>query len=173
MGFFDKLKAGLAKTKHPGRFEQVYAQPRILVDGAHNPESIHALMKSLGAHIRYDSLIVIFGCAADKEIGGMLTKLGLGADKIIFTKAEGNARAADPRDLQRRFAEVSPKMCQVEKTLKDAINVAAKAAQRDDLICVTGSFYLAGEAKKLLEERKARDASVRVVSASQKSSARG
>lgn len=164
---------GLAKTQHPGRFEQVYAQPRIFVDGAHNPESIQALMKSLGAYVGYDSLIVVFGCAADKEIGGMLSKLSLGADKIIFTRAEGNARAADPRDLQRRFSDLSSKMSLVEKSLKDAINAAAKGAQKGDLICITGSFYLAGEAKKLLEERKARDASVRVVSGASKTALRG
>ena len=147
--------AGLAKTPNPARMEQIYSQPRIIVDGAHNPESIHALMKSLGAHVKYDSLIVIFGCAADKDIPGMLTRLGTGADKIIFTRAESNPRAADPRELHRRFAEAQGKMTQIAPTLKEAINMAAKAAQKDDLICVTGSFYLAGEAKKLLEAKKA------------------
>ncbi|MBL8876712.1 MAG: bifunctional folylpolyglutamate synthase/dihydrofolate synthase [Phycisphaerae bacterium] len=154
--------AGLAKTPNPARMELVYSQPRIIVDGAHNPESIHALMKSLGAHIKYDSLIVIFGCASDKDIAGMLARLGTGADKVIFTRAESNPRAADPRDLLRRFSESSTKMCLAEKSLKDAINAAAKSAHKDDLICITGSFYLAGEAKKLLAAKKASDASVRV-----------
>ncbi|MFO0859974.1 MAG: folylpolyglutamate synthase/dihydrofolate synthase family protein [Phycisphaerales bacterium] len=157
------VSAGLAKTANPGRLEQIYSQPRIIVDGAHNPESIHALMKTMGAHLRYDSLIVIFGCATDKDIPGMLARLGTGADKIIFTRAEGNARAADPRDLHRRFVEHSGKMSQVASSLKDAINIAAKAAQRDDLICITGSFYLAGEAKRLMEQRRARDTTVQVV----------
>ncbi|MGH7243277.1 MAG: bifunctional folylpolyglutamate synthase/dihydrofolate synthase [Phycisphaerales bacterium] len=154
--------AGLAKTPNPARMELIYSQPRIVVDGAHNPESIHALMKSLGAHIKYDSLIVIFGCAADKDVAGMLTRLGTGADKIIFTRAEGNARAADPRELHRRFAETPGKMSQVAPSLKEAINMAAKAAQKEDLICVTGSFYLAGEAKKLMEAKKASDTAVRL-----------
>lgn len=154
--------AGLAKTPNPARMELIYSQPRIIVDGAHNPESIHALMKSLGAHVKYDSLIVIFGCASDKDIPGMLARLGTGADKVIFTRAESNPRATDPRDLQRRFSETSTKMCLVEKSLKDAINAAAKSASRDDLICITGSFYLAGEAKKLIAAKKASDASVRL-----------
>jgi dihydrofolate synthase/folylpolyglutamate synthase len=157
-----RAAAGLAQTPNPARMELIYSQPRIVVDGAHNPESIHALMKSLGAHIKYDSLIVIFGCAADKDITGMLSRLGTGADKIIFTKADGNARAADPRELHRRFAELPGKMSQVAPSLKEAINMAAKAAQKDDLICITGSFYLAGEAKKLMDAKKASDVSVRV-----------
>lgn len=154
--------SGLAKTPNPGRLEQIYSQPRIVVDGAHNPESIHALMKSLGAHVKYDSLIVIFGCANDKDVAGMLARLGTGADKIIFTRAADNPRAADPRELHRRFSETPGKMSQVAPSLKEAINIAAKAAQRDDLICITGSFYLAGEAKALLEEKKSRDGGVRL-----------
>ncbi|MBL8964067.1 MAG: bifunctional folylpolyglutamate synthase/dihydrofolate synthase [Phycisphaeraceae bacterium] len=144
---------GLARTRNPGRMEQVWSSPRVIIDGAHNPESVGGVMKALGAHLRYDSLVVIFGCAADKNILGMLSRIASGADKVIFTRAENNARAADPRDLQRRFAEVSHKMSLTAPTLKDAINLAARAVGRDDLICITGSFYIAGEARRLFEAR--------------------
>lgn len=147
------VAAGLAKTPNHGRLEQVWDRPRIIVDGAHNPESIHALVKAIGAHIRYDSMVVIFGCASDKNVTGMLSKIALGADKIIFTKASGNPRSMDPRELQRRFADVSSKMTQIAPNLKEAINLAARAVARDDLVCITGSFYLAGEAKRLLAEK--------------------
>ncbi len=145
-----EIARGLARTRNPGRMEQIWANPRIIVDGAHNPESVGGLIKALGAHVRYDSLVVIFGCASDKDVPGMLSKIATGADKVIFTRADNNARSVDPRELQRRFAEVSHKMSQTAPTLKDAVNIAARAVGRDDLICVTGSFYLAGEAKKLL-----------------------
>ena len=143
---------GLARTSSHGRLEEVWSSPRILIDGAHTPESVHALVRAIGAHIRYDSMVVIFGCASDKNIDGMLDRISLGADKIIFTRASDNARAADPAELQRRFSERQVKMTQVEPTLKDAINTAARAVARDDLILVTGSFHLAGEAKRLLGE---------------------
>jgi dihydrofolate synthase/folylpolyglutamate synthase len=128
----------------------VHTAPRIIVDGAHNPDSVQGLMRAIGAHLKYDSMVVIFGCAADKDVPGMLAKVALGADKIIFTKATGHSRGVEPRELQRRFADVSPKMAQVAPNVKEAINMAGRAVTRDDLICVTGSFYLAGEAKKLL-----------------------
>ncbi len=145
---------GLARTSTAGRMEQVCASPRILIDGAHTTDSINALVRAVGAHVKYDSMVVIFGCADDKDVKGMLTKLALGADKIIFTRAAGNPRAMDPRELARRFAEVSGKMTQVAKTLPDALAIACKAVGRDDIICVTGSFYLAGEAKKHITERR-------------------
>ena len=59
----------------------------------------------------------------------------------------------DPRDLARKFTEVSGRMAQPYSTLKEALNKAAQAVGRDDLILVTGSFTLAGEAKRLLMEK--------------------
>jgi dihydrofolate synthase/folylpolyglutamate synthase len=148
-----KVAEGLARTPNEGRLEVLGHQPRIVLDGAHTPDSIHCLVKAIGAHIRYDSMVVIFGCAADKDVKAMLSKIALGADKIIFTRAAGNARAMDPRELQRKFAEISPKMTQIARTLPDALSIASRAVHRDDLICVTGSFHLVGEAKKILAEQ--------------------
>jgi len=145
-----KLIEGLADTRLPGRMEMVWQEPRILLDGAHNASSMAALIKSIGAHIPYDSLVVVFGCAGDKDVLGMLRELNLGADKIIFTRAKTNPRAMDPTELQQKFLEVSEKMAQTAETLDEALNLAARAVSREDLICVTGSFYLVGEAKKYL-----------------------
>ena len=146
---------GLTTTQSSGRMEFVHSSPRIVVDGAHNPESIGELVKTLGAHVKYDSLVVVFGCAADKDVTGMLAKIATGADKIIFTRAEGSARAIDPKELMRKFGEVSTKMAQVALTVKDALNLAARAVTRGDLICVTGSFAIAGEAKRALMAKAA------------------
>lgn len=144
------IATGLLRTPSFGRLELVHEEPRVVIDGAHTPDSVAALMKSVGQRYRYDNLIVIFGCAADKDLSGMMSRLSAGGDKIIFTKASDNARAADPRDLQRKLVE---KPSQISPTVKDAINLAAKAAGRDDLILVTGSFYIAGEAKRLFAQR--------------------
>lgn len=155
-----RVAAGLAQTPANGRLEIVHRRPTVLVDGAHNPESIHALVKAVGAHLRFDSMVVVFGCMADKDVPGMLTRLSLGADKIIFTRPSDSPRAMDPRDLARKFIEVSSsgaaghKMVQVAPSLRDAMNLAARAVGRDDLICVTGSFAMAGEAKRLLREKQ-------------------
>ena len=146
------LYAGLAATNVPGRMEIAWEQPRILLDGAHNPGAIGALMRCVGAYTPYDSMICVFGCCEDKDIPAMLEKLALGADKIIFTRAKNTPRAADPDELQKAFEERSGKMSQVASTLGEALTIASRAVGRDDLICVTGSFYLVGEAKKFLAD---------------------
>lgn len=147
-----KVALGLAQTTIPGRMEMAWKSPRILLDGAHNEASLTALIRSIGAHVPYDSMVMIFGCAADKDVEGLLDKIALGADKLIFTKAASNPRAMNPRELQKRFAAVSGKMTQVADNLHEAFNLASRAVSRGDLIVVTGSFYLVGEAKKYLAD---------------------
>jgi dihydrofolate synthase/folylpolyglutamate synthase len=146
-----KVIDGLAATRTPGRMELVRRDPRILLDGAHNPEALGALVKAIGAHIPYDSMIMIFGCAADKDVEAMLERVDTVGDKIIFTKAKANPRAAEPAGLAKTFESRFVKMNQVADSLDEALSIARRAASRDDLICVTGSFYLVGEAKKLIE----------------------
>ncbi|MFA6044367.1 MAG: cyanophycin synthetase, partial [Phycisphaerales bacterium] len=162
-----KVALGLERTPSHGRMEVVMDRPRVIVDGAHTPESVAGVMKTLGGMGRYDSTVAVFGCAADKDVPGMLKALAQGADKVIFTRAANNTRAADPRDLHRKFAEISPKMSQTAPCVKDAINIAHQAINRDDLIVVLGSFAIAGEAKRLIMERdkkpKADDATIREV----------
>lgn len=138
---------GLAKTRLPGRMELVSEDPRVLIDGAHNPPSVEALIKTIGQHISYDSMVVIFGCAADKDVDGMLDQIAMGADKVIFTK-NGTMRSADPEDLALRFEERTGRMAQWADNVSEALRVAGSVATRGDIICVTGSFYLAGEAKR-------------------------
>ncbi len=150
----DKLTAGLAATKVPGRMEVVSHRPRILCDGAHNPAAMNALMRCVGAHVPYDSMVCVFGCCADKDVGEMIDKVNLGADKVIFTRAASTPRAAAPEDLQKLFQERSGKMSQVARSVPEAIEMAIRAVSREDLICVTGSFYVVGEALKHLSERK-------------------
>lgn len=144
-----KVTRGLASVKMPGRLEVVSNSPRIVLDGAHNAESMKCLMKAIAAHIPGESMVVVFGCAADKDIDGMLREVGTAADKIILTRVPGNLRAADPKDLARRLAEAG-KMSQIAEDVGQALSLARKAVGREDLICVTGSLHLVGEAKRVM-----------------------
>lgn len=147
-----KAIEGLAKAKLPGRMETIHESPRILVDGAHNAASVEALMRAIGQNIPYDSMVVIFGARIDKDIRGMLRHIQLGADKVIFTSA-ASPKAADPAELAAEYAEQCGKMAQVAATLEEALEIAERAVTREDLICITGSFYLVGKAKELVEQR--------------------
>ncbi len=145
-----KAIEGLGQVRLAGRMEMLGADPRILVDGAHNAASVDALMRAIGQNIPYDSMVVIFGCQADKDIDGMIDQVQLGADKAIFTHTE-SPRSADPHELAARYVGRSGKMAQVAEHLEEALQIASSAVTREDLICITGSFYLVGKAKRILD----------------------
>jgi dihydrofolate synthase/folylpolyglutamate synthase len=145
---------GLAKVTIPGRMEMVSQTPRVLVDGAHNAASLDAMMKAIGQHIPCDSIVVIFGCCSDKDIPGMLQRITSGADKVIFVPV-ANPRTADAEELAAQYTELYGKMAQVAPSLEAALAIANRAVTKEDLIAITGSFYLVGEAKKLFAARAA------------------
>lgn len=164
LAMLDKLKAhgyeiddekainGLKNVSMTGRMEFICEDPRIMVDAAHNAASIKALVAAIGQHIPYDSMVVIFGCNSDKDIAGMLDQLQYGADKVIFTRSN-SPKAMYPQDLADMYGEICGKMCQTALTLKEALRIAQSAVDREDLICITGSFYLVGQAKMDLSKR--------------------
>ena len=147
----DDAVRGLNGVYVPGRMEIIRDDPRVLVDGAHNAASMKALMRAMGQHIAYDSLVLIFGCAADKDIPGMMREIATGADKVIFTQARNNPRAAKPQDLAEAYEECCGRAAQTAEDSEKAIHIALSAVSRKDLICITGSFCLVGESKGLLQ----------------------
>ena len=149
----EKAIKGLASVYLPGRMELIREDPRVLVDGAHNAASIRALIRGVGQHIPYDSMVMVFGCAADKDIRGMMEQIATGADKVIFTRAS-NVRSADPKELADIYTELSDgRVAQTTENLTEAMNIANSAVSREDLICICGSFYLVGEAKMMLQKK--------------------
>jgi dihydrofolate synthase/folylpolyglutamate synthase len=147
----ERATEGLNDVSLTGRMEMIYDDPRIMIDAAHNAASIRALIHAIGQNIPYDSMVVIFGCNSDKDVKGMLHQLQFGADKVIFTRSK-SAKAMFPEDLAEMYTEMCGKMCQSATTLGEALRLARSAVDREDLICITGSFYLIGQAKKRFQK---------------------
>lgn len=144
----DKKSAlGLSDVSLTGRMEIISDDPRIIVDAAHNAASVKALIQAIGQHVPYDSMVIIFGCNSDKDVRGMLEQIQYGADKVIFTRSN-SAKAVFPQDLAEMYTEICGKMCQTAMTVREAVKIAKSAVGREDLICITGSFYLVGQAKE-------------------------
>lgn len=85
----------------------------------------------------------------------MLEQVSLGADKVIFTRSDNNPKSASPEDLSSRYVERFGKMAQAVDTFSQAMDIATRAISREDLVTVTGSFYLIGEAKRFFLNRTA------------------
>lgn len=137
---------GLRKTRWEARMEILQNKPLFLLDGAHNPAGIDALCRFLKKEFSDKKLIFIFGALADKDYRGMLGKIVPLSRKIILTglNAKRSAFPLAMRDIVRQMGREPV----VVENVRQAIEEALQSAGRKDMICATGSFYLAGETKQ-------------------------
>jgi len=149
----ERAMDGLKAVSLVGRMEIICDDPRIIVDTAHNAASIRALVQAIGQHVPYDSMVVIFGCNSDKDIKGMLNELRYGADKVVFARSN-SPKAVFPQDLADMYTEMCGKMCQTAMSIREAVRIARSAVSKEDLICITGSFYIVGQAKAQLQANR-------------------
>ncbi len=141
------VSEGLSTVRWEGRLETVSLNPRIVVDGAHNPAGISALCNSLTTDFSYERLICVFGVLADKDCKKMLGRLAGIADHMILT-SPSNERALNPDDMSLLAGKLHSHI-EIAKDSQEAIARASSVAGKEDLICVTGSIYLVGEVKCL------------------------
>ncbi len=120
-----------------------------LLDGAHNPAGIAALCDALEHDFEYDRLILVWAAMADKDFRTSLPRIARLADIIIFTRLEYD-RSASPEELRQALPPVVQQRAHCENTPNGALAKAAALAGPADLICIGGSLYLVGEARKKL-----------------------
>jgi dihydrofolate synthase/folylpolyglutamate synthase len=145
----ETIVQGLREVRWEGRLEILNDNPRLIVDGAHNPAAISVLYRTLKDDFTYGRLILIFGVLKDKNYGAMLRKLAPLADTIIVTRPK-EERALQP-DTLRSVAHHYNKNVEVIDDPRQALLQAVRRAHAHDLICVTGSLYLVGEIKQALD----------------------
>jgi dihydrofolate synthase/folylpolyglutamate synthase len=133
------IRKGLRHVYWPGRFE--FIKKNVLLDCAHNPDGIKALMNSV-KDLKYNNLVIIFDAMRDKNIKSMASKLK--NNRIILTKANVD-RARTPEEMKEYFKNPI-----LTENLKEAIEKAYKISGKDDLILITGSIFLVGEAYSFL-----------------------
>ncbi len=143
----EDILAGLETATHPGRLEQV---GQFLLDGAHNVGGARALREYLDEFVQ-QPITMIFGSMQDKDVKGILTILFPKAEKLILTRPD-NSRALGPDDLLKILSvELDRERVFVTQNASEAIAKAHEISGEDSLIVVTGSLYLVGEAKKLMQ----------------------
>lgn len=138
------LRQGLRDVRWPARLEIIARQPTMIVDGAHNADSVQKLLLSLHDLFTYRHLLVVLGVNADKDLVGMIQSLQE-VDHVILTSTL-NPRAAKPEHMQELFAQYAPRVELIAVPESSAaMDLARSMAEPDDLICATGSLYLAAE----------------------------
>jgi dihydrofolate synthase/folylpolyglutamate synthase len=138
------IAQGFRQVSWPGRLQILSHKPMVVVDGAHNAYSMRKLVESIKHYFNFNRCFVIFGTSCDKDIPGMARELKLLTDNIIATSSS-HPRAASISILVEEFAKHGIKVDITENVLT-ALSKALAAAQKKELILVTGSLFVVAEA---------------------------
>lgn len=154
----ENIFLGLENARHPGRLEETWFEGvRVLIDGAHNPSGAAALSAFLKVYEPDSTIALLFGAVKDKSARRMLEYLLPLTSVAILTKSS-NTRSMSLDDLMDSVPEEYSnrvfKVGDVSQAFDSALQLAKTFTRKAPaLIVVTGSLYLVGEVKKLLNNR--------------------
>lgn len=157
----EPFREGMRSTAWPGRLEMISESPRLLLDGAHNPEGAETLAEALRTVYRYDKLHMLIAMMPTKQHEGVLRHLLPLADSLIvtepdfFKKAEADTLAALARSTLKELnksLEIT-----VEPDWKKALGLLTERPGPDDLAVVTGTLYLISDVRSWMLYRKDSD----------------
>lgn len=143
---------GLSSVTAPGRLETVKTTPErkvpAVLDVAHNPDGISALVFSLSEAFAFERIVFVVGILRDKDFKGMLAELTRIPSAIVFTQPRF-ARSASIEMLEAAAGDLGLPSASAP-SVEEALEVAFSEAGERDLVCVTGSHYVVGEARSHL-----------------------
>ena len=134
-----------------GRFELVSRKPAIVVDVSHNLEAIRNLKKNL-EYFRYNRLFILIGMMHDKDYCACIKEVAKIDCEVILTRPK-YSRAADPAVMMDCVNAFQHKFT-VQQNLSKAVIEVFEKLKKNDMLVVTGSFFLAGEFLKLKKVRE-------------------
>ena len=147
----------------PARVEVVARRPTVVLDAAHNAASVAALVEVLAESFLARRRWLIFATTQEKDLRGMLERLAGRFDEVIFTRYLNNPRGVPPDELHVLAAELGSAGPQagggpgvraartwIAHTPAEAWDIVHRLATADDLICITGSFFIAAEMRRQL-----------------------
>jgi dihydrofolate synthase/folylpolyglutamate synthase len=150
------LEQTLPTVRIPGRLEVVSEKPTVVLDGAHNPDKMDALLTALPKYFQYQRLIVVAAFTRRHDVAAMLARLAPVVDHIVLTSFAmygdfGPGQAIPPEELAALFATLQPRgTSEINPDPIAAVAAAQAWANPNDCVCVTGSLYLVGAVRETL-----------------------
>jgi dihydrofolate synthase/folylpolyglutamate synthase len=142
----EAIREGLRTVRWPGRLEVLSRQPLVVVDGAHNGDSMQRLIEALDVTFPGRRRVVLFAALADKDLSRMFQALLPNVDTTIFTRA-AHPRAADPEELAAAALQFGARGT-TEPDFDRALQLALDLAGPDGLVVATGSLFTAAAGRE-------------------------
>jgi dihydrofolate synthase / folylpolyglutamate synthase len=124
--------------------------PTVVIDAAHNWEAVAALLKTLDESFPARRRVLVFAATRDKDVNGMLRQLLPKFDSVIVTCFQNNPRHVPVESLVRMVQNVTDQPLHSAADPASAWKLACRFAGPDDLICITGSFFIAAELREMI-----------------------
>ena len=139
------LREGLSSARWEARFELLHSHPTVIADGAHNPQCVEALARSLDEYLPGQKVIFLVGVLADKDYEAMLARL-LPYGKKFFCLTPDSPRALGADDLSAylRGKGADAVSC---ATAEDGVRRAIEESGGETPVVACGSLYLMGEVR--------------------------
>lgn len=147
----DAARRGLLNARWPGRLELFLGRGRVLLDGAHNPHAAEVLAEALKEGFPRRNLTLVLGILEDKDAESIIADLTPLAQRVILTRSS-STRALDPAALQAKAATLVTG-AEASPGVEEALELALEGLGPEDLVVVTGSLTLVGEARGWLLEK--------------------
>ncbi len=144
----EAVRQGLGQVVWPARLEVLAENPIVLVDIAHNVDGAVTLRQSLEKIFHYRRLILVVGMLADKERKKFMDILAPLANILIITKP--NSPRAEGWEELATMAGNHVARIEVYENSQEAVRRGLELAQKEDLLCITGSLYLVADAREML-----------------------
>jgi len=145
----EDIAEGLAQVQWPGRLEILRHEPLFLVDGAHNADSARRLREAVEEYFTFDRLILIVGASSDKDIAGIVGELAPISSLAIVARSR-HPRALAPALLLEELGRQGVRG-EVAESVSSGVERALAIAEPRDLICATGSLFVAAEAREYIK----------------------
>jgi dihydrofolate synthase / folylpolyglutamate synthase len=149
-----RLEAAAAHAQVPGRLQRVGEAPLTVLDGAHNPSGMAALVDALPDAVGQRELVAVVSVLDDKDAAGMLRALLPRCSRAVFC-ASRNPRALPPATLASLAAQLSGPPAEVVADPAAALERARELAGPDGAVLATGSIYLVADLVSGSRERRA------------------
>lgn len=153
----EAMARGLALVQWPGRMEVVAGAPPLVLDGAHNGDSVEKLLRSLRGEFQFKRLVLVIGVTLRKDTLAIVAELVPHASVVVLTHSHHPRAQTDLEQLAAIAAPYVRGDLLLAREVDEALVLARSLARPDDLICVTGSLFLVGAAREVLGLAQARD----------------
>ena len=144
----DAIQRGFASVSWPCRMEVLSRSPLIVADGAHNLYSMDALLNTLPRYIPHDRLVLVVGFSRDKSVAEMTERL-VEARPRVFATSSRHPRSLDSATVAATFQALGTPAVETDNP-KEALARALEVAEPGDLVLVTGSLFVAAQAREAI-----------------------